>query len=620
MGAEAAVDAVQPSFHRCFTGHSGAITSLHCRPSLHSDFQFLSGSTDSSLILWKYRPHLSAYRLVGHTQPVTAVRWQPGAARIASSSRDGSIRIWDADPERRVRPNSAMRRAWASASASVPSSSFSSRCHVTRLRTEVNSVDWDHRGDWLIASCADDIIRAFRCRTDGEKAEQEEEEEKEERPSMVRVQQTGSLFGHIAGVTSALFTPDSLLVCSGSEDGTVRVWDFDRLRSLHRYSQYTASVRSLCLHPHGNALATLSDSAVSLLDIRSHQLLQQYSVAADSPSAPTAAFTSSTSALSFSPDGRHLYVCGPLGVSVMDLRVGRVQWRVQGHEGPVTAVDVMDDGASFVTAGEDQRLCSWTFTQAAEQISRPGSRQQQQRRGQQRPASTQQGSGFVAPNLPRPSRRDALYEQRAATDKSSSRPRQPPVPRPADIARSRSHEAAGTARAAAGRARGDDGCGYRHRHIGQDGAVWEYEPPQPQPPQPVRQQQQQHLPPQPASAFAPPVPSASPSHAPSAPLLHHNHSRVYRSSHLHATPVDDLVQRLPEQLTGALQAVQRQLSGFSAALRRMETRMAASEERLEQVDDSVIATAASARAAAEEAGEEDDEDEDDESDSKYRYD
>ena len=55
-----------PSLERTFRGHKDAITSLNFSPNMK---QLVSGSKDSCLMVWNFRPQLRAFRFVGHKVP-----------------------------------------------------------------------------------------------------------------------------------------------------------------------------------------------------------------------------------------------------------------------------------------------------------------------------------------------------------------------------------------------------------------------------------------------------------------------------------------------------------------------------------------------------------------------
>lgn len=80
-------------------GHSKWITALAWEP-LHlvagrTDFRMASSSKDSTIKVWDTIQHRPIFTLSGHSAAVTCLRWG-GKNWIYSGSQDKSIRIWDA--------------------------------------------------------------------------------------------------------------------------------------------------------------------------------------------------------------------------------------------------------------------------------------------------------------------------------------------------------------------------------------------------------------------------------------------------------------------------------------------------------------------------------------------
>ena len=62
-GSEPVVSLQDPSLERTFRGHKDAVTSVNFSPNMK---QLVSGSKDSCLMVWNFRPQLRAFRFVGH--------------------------------------------------------------------------------------------------------------------------------------------------------------------------------------------------------------------------------------------------------------------------------------------------------------------------------------------------------------------------------------------------------------------------------------------------------------------------------------------------------------------------------------------------------------------------
>jgi WD domain, G-beta repeat len=73
------------------------------------------------------------------------------------------------------------------------------------------------------------------------------------------------LNGHTKNVTSVVFSSSGRHVISGSEDGTMRVWDLEQMTSVELPRDHTSQVRSVALSSDGKTLASASnDQSVRL--------------------------------------------------------------------------------------------------------------------------------------------------------------------------------------------------------------------------------------------------------------------------------------------------------------------------------------------------------------------
>lgn len=85
----------------------------------------------------------------------------------------------------------------------------------------------------------------------------------------------GSFVGHQNWVKAGVFSPDSRLIASGSDDKTVRVWDINKGKEITMFYDHVSSVNGVQFHPNGTCIATCgADSKIKVFDLRANRLIQ----------------------------------------------------------------------------------------------------------------------------------------------------------------------------------------------------------------------------------------------------------------------------------------------------------------------------------------------------------
>ncbi|KAL4071250.1 hypothetical protein V8B97DRAFT_436951 [Scleroderma yunnanense] len=200
-------------------------------------------------------------------------------------------------------------------------------------RDYVRSVAFSHDGTRIVSGSNDGTVRVWD--TD-------------------RGVQIGSpLYGHTSNVTSVAFSPDGTRVVSGSEDRTVRVWDVNRGMQVGRLLQgHTSHVRSVTFSPDGTRIVSGSnDKTVRLWEadgsVQVGNSLQGH--------------TEYVTSVAFSPDGTKI-VSGSEDrtVRVWDAEKGvQIGTSLQGHTGNITSVAFSLDGSRIVSGSLDKTMRVW---------------------------------------------------------------------------------------------------------------------------------------------------------------------------------------------------------------------------------------------------------------------
>jgi WD40 repeat protein len=155
----------------------------------------------------------------GHSGSVDAVVIAPDGSWLASTGRDGSVRIWD--------PVTGRQRA-----------------DLTGDMSLVNAIAITPDGSWLAS--AGGGIRIWDLATG---------------------QQRADLTGHDGPVNAVAITPDGSWLASGGHDRTVRIWDLATGQPRAVLNGHIDAVRAVAIAPDGSWLASGSVGSVSIWEL-----------------------------------------------------------------------------------------------------------------------------------------------------------------------------------------------------------------------------------------------------------------------------------------------------------------------------------------------------------------
>ncbi|WP_159788513.1 AAA family ATPase [Sodalinema gerasimenkoae] len=186
----------------------------------------VTAGDDGTLVLWRVADGVRQRTIQAHDEAINSVAWHPDGTRLISASRDRTLRLWSRE--------GALQATLESGSGSTGS---------------VNWVSFSPEGDWIASASSDNRIRLWTL--DGELNQ--------------------VLQGHTARVNWVSFSPEGmpLQLVSGSDDRTVRLWQFDEGQeefvNTEVFKGHGDSVLSVLFSPRQEVVASASkDGTVRL--------------------------------------------------------------------------------------------------------------------------------------------------------------------------------------------------------------------------------------------------------------------------------------------------------------------------------------------------------------------
>ena len=329
-------------------GHTGWVLAVAWSP----DATILAtGSMDNTVRLWNPVTGESlGGPLKGHTKWITSICWEPyhtrdpGRPRLASASKDFTVRIWDAisrhtDLALTGHKGNVSCVKWGGA-GQIYTASHDRTVKIWNATTGSMIHDLKSHAHWVnhLALSTDFVLRTGFFDHKGSKATPETVDAKRRKAQERFDACTATSGGHERLIT-------------GSDDCTMYLWEPSRsTKPVQRMVGHQKQVNHVTFSPDGTLIASAGfDNHIKLWDAKDGKFLFTLR-----------GHVGAVYQCAFSPDSRLLVSASKdTTLKAWDVRTGKLAENLPGHQDEVFAVDWAPDGERVGSGGQDKAVRLW---------------------------------------------------------------------------------------------------------------------------------------------------------------------------------------------------------------------------------------------------------------------
>jgi WD40 repeat protein/serine/threonine protein kinase len=305
-----------------------------------------------------------------HSGALTRVAISPDGQRIASSSQDGFVTVWDAQKGQKLFPSFKAHEGAATSVAFSPDGHLlaTGGQDVTVVPLRGTVIVWDAKTGQLLRKLGGHSagVSMVAFSPDGQRLASVgwvSDDMKATGEMKVWDVTTGQLLltvlGHEGRMTHVAFSPDGKRLATSiaaGRDSTVEIWDAQTGEEQRSFRGHSQGVSCVAFSPDGRLLASAGGAAM----YPSEQDVKVWDGETRQELFTLRGHLGSVRGVAFSPDGRRLASAGvDRTVKLWDVATGKEALTLRGHFDTVSSVAFSRDGRQLVSASVDQTVRVW---------------------------------------------------------------------------------------------------------------------------------------------------------------------------------------------------------------------------------------------------------------------